>query len=176
MTSNRCFIIDDKGKVMFTQEMFVPRQYFTVATDYSNDQIYVIGGYNQISGVRGTFEIFNIRQRKWQLCEESQVVSVPRINASACKCGPKHIYLFGGLSAEDEFLDSIERYNTQLGIWTILDVKMPQRITNNFAFSFNPDYIVILGGMLKKDEKFIPRESQKIYELQDRVYVLETKG
>lgn len=52
-------------------------------------------------------------------------MTVPRINASACKCGPKHIYLFGGLSAEDEFLDSIERYNTQLGIWTILDVKMP---------------------------------------------------
>lgn len=103
-------------------------------------------------------------------------MAVPRINASACKCGPKHLYLFGGLSAEDEFLDSIERYNTQLGIWTILDVKMPMRITNNFAFSFNPDYIVILGGMMKKDEKFVPKESQKIYELQDRVFVLKTKN
>ena len=42
---------------------------------------------------------------------------------------------------------------------------MPQKITNNYAFSFNPEYIVLLGGMLKKDEKFVPRESQKIYEL-----------
>lgn len=160
LTSNRCFMIDDKGKVMFSpSEMYVPRQYFTVATDYPNDLIYVIGGFNHVSGVLGTFETFQIRQRKWALCEESQVMAVPRVNGSACKCGPKHLYLFGGLSAEDEFLDSIERYNIQLGIWTILDVKMPQKITNNFAFSFNPEYIVILGGMLKKDEKFVPRES-----------------
>ena len=73
-------------------------------------------------------------------------------------------------------MDSVERYNTQLGIWTILDVKMPQKITNNYAFSFNQDYIVILGGMLRKDDKFVPRESQKVYELQDRVYVLKIKN
>lgn len=112
LTSNRCFMIDDKGKVMFSAEMYVPRQYFTVATDYANDLIYVIGGFNHVSGVLGTFEVFQIRQRKWSLCEDSQVLHVPRINASACKCGPKHIYLFGGLSVESEFLDSIERYNT----------------------------------------------------------------
>ena len=176
LTSNRCFMIDDKGKVSYTAEMAMPRQYFAVATDYANDFIYVIGGFNHMSHVLGTFEIFLIKQRKWILCEESQVVAVPRINASACKCGPKHIYLFGGISAEDNFLDSIERYNTQLGIWTVLDVKMPQKITNNFAFSFNQNYIVIFGGMMKKDEKFVPRESQKIYELQDRVYVLKTKN
>ena len=169
-------MIDDKGKVMFTTEMYVPRQYFAVATDYQNDLIYVIGGFNHVSGVLGTFETFKLKQRKWTLCEDSQTMAVSRINASACKCGPKHIYLFGGLSAEDQFLDQIERYNTQLGIWTILDVKMPQKISNNFAFSFNQDYIVILGGMLKKDEKFVPRESQKVYELQDRVYVLKTKN
>ena len=85
----------------------------------------MIGGFNHVSGVLGTFETFQVRQRKWTLCEESQVMAIPRVNASACKCGPTHIYLFGGLSAEDEFLDTIERYNTKLGIWTILDVKMP---------------------------------------------------
>ena len=41
--------------------MFVPRQYFTVATDYSNDLIYIIGGYNHVSGVLGTFETFQVR-------------------------------------------------------------------------------------------------------------------
>ena len=61
LTSNRCFMIDDKGKVNFTAEMYVPRQYFSVATDYANDLIYVIGGFNHVSGVLGTFEIFAIR-------------------------------------------------------------------------------------------------------------------
>ena len=43
ITSNRCFIIDDKGKVTYTAEMYVPRQYFAVATDYADDLVYVIG-------------------------------------------------------------------------------------------------------------------------------------
>ena len=41
------------------------------------------------------------------------------------------------------------------------------KISNNFAFSFNPDYIVLLGGMVKKDEAYIPRESTKAFELND---------
>lgn len=57
-----------------------------------------------------------------------------------------------------------------------MDVKLPQKITNHFSFSFNPNYIIILGGLLKKAEQFVPRESQKVYELQDRVYVLKTKN
>lgn len=40
-----------------------------------------------------------------------------RINASGCKCGTNYLYLFGGLDKKD-FLDSIERYNVQLNIWT----------------------------------------------------------
>ena len=121
--------------------------------------MYIIGGYNHINGVLNTFETFAIRLRKWVLCDESQVLNIPRINASACKCGPKHIYLFGGLSADDELLDSIERYNTHLGIWTILDIKIPFRISNNFAFSFNQDFIVMLGGMLRKPDAYVPKES-----------------
>ena len=49
------------------------------------------------------------------------------------------------------------------------------RIANHFAFSFNPDHIVILGGMVKKDEAYMPRETSKIFELNDQVTVLKTK-
>lgn len=44
---------------------------------------------------------------------------------------------------------------------------MPMRISNHFAFSFNPEHIVILGGMIKKDEAYMPRETSKIFELND---------
>ena len=99
------------------------------------------------------FEVFNSRTRRWTLFDDAtQLVNVPRINASACKCGPKHIYLFGGMSAEDEILNVIERYNMQLKIWTVLEIQMPYRVANSFAFSFSPDYIIILGGLLKKQE------------------------
>jgi hypothetical protein len=49
-------------------------------------------------------------------------------------------------------------------------------MTNHFSFSFNPNYIIILGGLLKKAEQFVPTESKKAFELQDRVFVLKTKN
>jgi len=136
----------------------------------------VIGGYNNFDGVLDSFETFSIRSRKWELSDETQKLNKARINAAACKCGDRYVYVFGGLSSEDEFLDQIERYNTQLKIWTVMDVKLPQRMTNHFSFSFNPNYIIILGGLLKKAEQFIPSESKKIFELQDRVFILKTKN
>ena len=163
-TSNRCFMIDDKGKLSTANDMREPRQYFTVAIDYASDLIYVIGGYNNYEGVLDSFETFSIRSRKWELCDDKQKINKARINASACKCD-RYVYLFGGLSAEDEFLDSIERYNVQLKIWTVLDVKMPIKVSNHYSFSFNPKYIIILGGLMKKPEQFVPRESSKMFEL-----------
>lgn len=119
----------------------------------------MIGGYDSElfratgCGVLANFEVFNSRTRRWTLFDDpTQLVNVPRINASACKCGPKHIYLFGGMSGEDEILNVIERYNMQLKIWTVLEIQLPCRIANSFAFSFSPDYIIILGGLLKKQE------------------------
>ena len=70
-TSNRCFLLDDKGKLQFAQEMFHPRQYFTICPDYQKDSIYVIAGFNHILGVLNTFEVFSTRTRKWRLCESS---------------------------------------------------------------------------------------------------------
>lgn len=98
LTSNRCFMIDDRGRLNATNDMQVPRQYCAIAPDYANDLLYVIGGYNHLSGVLPSFETFAIRARKWVLCETSQLLNTPRINASACPCGPKHVYLFGGMN------------------------------------------------------------------------------
>jgi hypothetical protein len=158
-TSARCFILDDKGKLTGQKDLTIPRQYFTIAPDYANEKIYAIGGYNDELGLLASFETFSTRARKWTVSEETQQLNKPRINAAACKCGSKYIYLFGGMGEDNEFLDSIERYNSELGIWTVLTVKLPQKVTNHYAFSFNPQYIIILGGMVKKDAAYLPKES-----------------
>lgn len=88
--------------------------------------------------------------RSWEIMES---INIPRLNASATKCGKKYIYLFGGLNVEkNEFTDVIERYNSQLEIWTTLLIKMPSKISNCYAFSFDNESILIMGGMVKKDE------------------------
>ena len=71
ITSSRCFIIDDKGKLARTSDMNVARQYFAIATDYTNDTIFIVGGYNDEVGLLGSFESFSIRGRKWNISDES---------------------------------------------------------------------------------------------------------
>jgi len=66
-------------------------------------------------------EKFSFKARKWIKIES---INHARINASACKCGNKFIYLFGGLDKRD-FLESVERFNLTLDIWTVMKIKMP---------------------------------------------------
>lgn len=50
-------------------------------------------------------------------------------------------------------------------------------MANLFAFAINNDHIVILGGMKKKNEEFLPKnESKKIYELENRVFVFKSNN
>ena len=125
-----------------------------------------------MDGVLRSVEKYSVVAKKWIVVEN---INIGRINASACKCGPKYIYLFGGLDQKD-FLDSIERYNQSLMIWTVLKVKLPQKMANLFSFGINADHIIILGGMKKKAEEYLPRDSRKLYELENRVFVLKTNN
>jgi hypothetical protein len=53
---------------------------------------------------------------------------------------------------------------------------MPARVANLFTFSVNNEYIIIMGGMKKKQEDNIPKESKKIYELDSRVFAFKTSN
>lgn len=55
--------------------------------------------------------------------------------------------MFAGLSGTNEFLNSIERFNSELKIWTPLNVLMPIKISNTFAVPINDEEIIILGGL-----------------------------
>ena len=73
-----------------------------------------------------------------------------------------------------DFIDTLERFNLDLGIWTVLKVKLPIRMANHFSFSLNPENIVIMGGMKRKNEDYLPKESKKSFELENRIWVLKT--
>lgn len=101
--------------------MHKARQYFATVGDYENQFAYVIGGFNHRKGLMSKVEKYSFKARKWIKVED---INHPRINSSACKCGNKYLYLFGGLDKRD-FLDSIERFNLSLDIWTVMKIKMP---------------------------------------------------
>ena len=49
-------------------------------------------------------------------------------------------------------------------------------MANHFSYSLNPEHIVIMGGMKRKNEDFSVREQRKVYELENRVFVLKTNN
>jgi N-acetylneuraminic acid mutarotase len=142
--------------------MYIGRQYFTTCLDMADKSnpdnldkknksfLYAISGFNHEYQVMNDTERFNMETNSW---EQIEPVNIARLNASACKCGSKYIYLFGGLDVEkNEMTDSIERYNTELHIWTTLSqIKLPAKISNCFAFCFDPKFIIIMGGITKKE-------------------------
>eukprot|EP00347_Sterkiella_histriomuscorum_P013856 403363103 len=172
LSSKKVFLLDDKGKLLQQNDMFKERQYFATVADYENQYAYVIGGFNHRKGLIKSVEKYSFKARKWAKIES---INHARINASACKCGPKYLYLFGGLDKHN-FLDSIERFNLTLDIWTVMKIKLPQRMANFFSFSLNKDYIIIMGGMKKKQEEYVPKESRKTFEIESRVFALKTSN
>lgn len=72
------------------------------------------------------------------------------MNASSCVLEEaNYVYVFGGLTNGNEFLNSIERFNTNLKIWTPLNILMPTKISNTFSVVINEEEIIILGGLKK---------------------------
>eukprot|EP00347_Sterkiella_histriomuscorum_P006037 403354304 len=91
-------------------------------------------------------EKYSLDKKEWE-----QVASLNhrRINSGACTVGNNHIFVFGGRNETDVFYDSVERLNIELNLWNLLKVKLPRKLCNVMAFTFQKDYIVILGGLKK---------------------------
>ena len=61
---------------------------------------------------------------------------------SACSINDEFIYAFGGFfgSTEQEINDSIEMYEVEKNIWTVLTVRMKVRIITRKSINFVQNY------------------------------------
>jgi len=139
-TSNRLFIFQE-GHFTREDNMISPRQYFGIALN--ENYVYAIAGYNSEEGIISKCERLYIQSRKWEAIES---INVGRINTAAIKITENYVYCFGGQSAEG-FLNSIERYNVDLNVWSLLEVSLPDLITNATALQISSNHIMLLGGL-----------------------------
>eukprot|EP01022_Parablepharisma_sp_SALTPOND_P025406 TRINITY_DN5923_c0_g1_i2.p1 TRINITY_DN5923_c0_g1~~TRINITY_DN5923_c0_g1_i2.p1 ORF type:complete len:432 (+),score=31.74 TRINITY_DN5923_c0_g1_i2:1179-2474(+) len=139
-SSNKAFLFQG-GHFTRADSMITPRQYFGVAVD--DTFVYAVAGFNSEEGVIGKCERMHIQTKKW---EEIEPLNVPRMNTAAIRIGEKYVYIFGGQS-DKGFLDSIERYNLDLNIWTLLDVSLPTRVSNLTVLQASNSTLILLGGL-----------------------------
>ena len=67
---------------------------------------------------------------------------------SACSINDEFIYAFGGFfgSTEQEINDSIEVFEAEKNIWTVLAVRMKNPLWACSALSISATDIIIIGG------------------------------
>lgn len=67
---------------------------------------------------------------------------------SACAINDEFIYAFGGFfgSTEQEINDSIEVYEVEKNIWSVLTVRMKNPLWACSALAISPNEIIIIGG------------------------------
>ncbi len=87
-----------------------------------------------------------MEQRTWH---QHSSMNVERINPGCCTFEKQYVYVFGGRSADAraDFYDSIERLNTDLNLWSFFKIRLPDKLSNMYAFTVKNDYIMILGGL-----------------------------
>ena len=87
-----------RGKLQELMEMHKGRQFFPMITDYSNQYVYCIGGFNTKKGALDHVERYSLEKKEW---DQVANLNSRRINCGACAIGKNHIFVFGGRSEGD---------------------------------------------------------------------------
>jgi len=163
-SSNKAFIFS-MGHFTRIDSMLTARQYFGLALDES--YVYVVGGYNSSEGVLSKCERMHIQTRRW---EEIVPLNNPRMNTGTIKVGEKYLYAFGGQQNSAVFLDTVERYNLDLNIWTVLEILLPEKLSNLTCLQAANNTLMLFGGLKftkkssnEKDEILIPEIDKNAY-------------
>jgi len=162
-----------KGVIQEVMEMYKARQFFPLIYENKLQQIYAIGGYNTQEGAMDSVERYDLGKKEW---EPIANLNNRRLNCGACLVGNNHIFVFGGRN-EETFYDTVERLNIELNLWNLLKIQLPSKICNTFAFTFNEENIILMGGLKRysghqrsfaADSK---RKNLPEYEIEKNVYL-----
>jgi N-acetylneuraminic acid mutarotase len=106
--------------------------------------VFVLGGFSGKQRLNSV-EKYLVKEDKW-----IQVAPMKdkRHYLSACSINDEFIYAFGGFfgSTEQEINDSIEVYETEKNIWSVLTVRMKNPLWACSALSISPNEIILIGG------------------------------
>ena len=120
-------------------------------------------------------ERYSFDKMEW---EQISNLNRKRIGAATCAMGENHIYVFGGRDDVDTFYDSVERYNIKLNLWNELNIRMPQKLCNLFAFRISEDNIILMGGLRIFDKESNDGQNENLlgdYIIESEVYLFNQK-
>jgi len=106
--------------------------------------VFVLGGFSGKQRLNSV-EKYNFREDKWTVMTP---MKDKRHYLSACSLNDEFIYAFGGFfgSTEQEINDSIEVYEVEKNLWSVVTVRMKNPLWACSALAVSPHEIILIGG------------------------------
>lgn len=107
------------------------------------NQIYSIGGYD---AKKNTFlascERYDIEKDKWTMIAD---LKLAKCAFAGCAVADRYIYTLGGYDGNQR-LDLIEQYDVEGGEWNLINIQLPNPLSNLACFCLDENNIILLGG------------------------------
>ena len=133
--------------------MLLEKSFFSAVSAQHGKIIYTFGGYENSEKIQlKCCEYYNIKEDKWYINDDVKL-NVARSQSSCSLFEETIIFIFGGYNKESGTLNSIERYDVNLGKITLLDIKMTIPLRRFATCKISDSKILLLGGItrLSKD-------------------------
>ncbi|CAI2383973.1 unnamed protein product [Moneuplotes crassus] len=123
----------------------------------TDTHLYVLGGCQLMSIMDGklvitsrTMERYDFSKKIW---EKRALMNTPKKKMASIEFRNQFIYVFGGFS-DKTLLDTIEKYEIEQNLWTVLSLKLPVPMGNIGISRYSQDKTaILLGGVCTYDGK-----------------------
>ena len=125
---------------------------------FLDGKIYTFGGFDICDKIQlKTWEYYNMEKDEWDR-NDSVMLHVARSQSSACVFEDNIIFVFGGYNKDIGTLDSVERYETDKNVVTLMKVIMPTPLRRFTSIKISTTKILLIGGVEK-----LNKESDAVY-------------
>ena len=123
--------------------------------------VYVLGGKNQSNSTHNFCEVFHLQNFSWT---SIAAMEYGRTCASGVHYSGR-IYVLGGYQASVD--NTIEEYTIQSDSWTLLQLRLPEKLWQHSSLLISPNQVLIFGGECPSDEA---HRMSYIYDLENQTF------
>lgn len=121
---------------------------------YHNDNVYIMGGSNDIEGMMVFCEKYNLNEKK---SEEIAPLKIKTFGGCSCLFNGEFIFLFGGLLEDKILNDSIQLYDIKKNCWEFIKYEQIENepikiLWCSSAIQINESQIFVFGGYHAENE------------------------
>ena len=120
---------------------------------FLDGKVHTFGGFDICDKIQlKAWEYYNIEKDEWDK-NDSIMLHITRSQSSCWVFEDNIIFIFGGYNKELGTLDSVERYETDKNVITLLKVTMPTPLRRFATIKISTTKILLIGGLEKLNKE-----------------------